>query len=86
MKRTTVYLPDDIHRALRREALDRDLTMAEVIRRVSEFYLKRNELFWQTVDRLQKQNQSREPASAEAEIARAALQVRRAVRAKKRAA
>jgi hypothetical protein len=32
MRRTTIFLPDDLHEELRREALRRRVSMAEVIR------------------------------------------------------
>ncbi len=36
MKKTMVYLPDDIHEGLRRLAFDRRVSMAELIRRAVE--------------------------------------------------
>ncbi len=32
MKRTTVFLPEELHERLRREAFDRRLSMAQIIR------------------------------------------------------
>jgi len=36
VKRTTVFLPDELHEELRRQALDSQLSMAELIRRLLE--------------------------------------------------
>lgn len=77
MKRTTIYLPDEVHRALRREALDQHITMAEVIRRMSELYLNRDQVFWHTVDRLRARNEARSPSEVERDVLAASHQVRR---------
>lgn len=86
MKRTTIYLPDGVHRALRRAALDQDVSMAELIRRMSEFYLHRDELFWQTVDQLRKANVGSDPREVARDVVAAVRQVRQEGRSKKRVA
>ena len=86
MKRTTIYLPDQVHRALRREALDQGITMAEVIRRMSELYLKRDQFFWQTVDQLRARNEEQDPAQVERDVLAATRQLRQGRRPRQRAA
>ncbi len=85
MKRTTIYLPDDVHRALRREALERDLSMAQVIRQMSELYLKRDELFWQTVGTLRARNIQETFDEVEADVMKAVRTVRREKRGLRKA-
>jgi hypothetical protein len=86
MKRTTIYLPDEVHRALRREALEQDITMAEVIRRMSELYLKRDQLFWDTVEAMRARNVDLDPREVERDLLEAVRQVRRKERARRRLA
>jgi hypothetical protein len=85
VKRTTIYLPDDVHRALRREALEQDVTMAEIIRRMSEFYLQRDQVFWRTVARMRAPNAGMDPAAVDRDVMEAVRGVRQGRHAKKRA-
>lgn len=41
VKSTTIYLPDDAHRALRIEAIDQGVSMTELARQVLEEYLRK---------------------------------------------
>jgi predicted transcriptional regulator len=43
MEKTTIYLPEDLHRALREAACAENKAQAEVIRRALEEYLERRE-------------------------------------------
>ncbi len=44
VKRTTIYLPDDLKKAIKREASRRGMTQAEIIREAVGTHLKLSEL------------------------------------------